>query len=250
MATTDGIDDLLSRTEQAQSPTSDVSDLLSRVADPARSRPPVPPVPVALPAEEDDVSDLLARLPEERAGSDVSDLLGRLPPEAAPIKLPGAGLSATDPTKLSPLVEHLPQPAAVPEEGDPNFFGRLKQRYVAGSKALGADTAMTDALVGMAAGRTDTADVTALAQQQAALNAQNAAFAAQQAAAAKAQASADKQATLADIANNRANRKSPNIGAMLTGNDRAGASGAASTMLTGASGATGGTLGRANLLGS
>lgn len=89
-----------------------------------------------------------------------------------------------------------------------------------------------------------------LAQQQKALNAQNAAFAAQQAAAGRAQADANKQATLADIANNRATRKSPNIGAMLTGNDKAGASGAGSTLLTGAGGASGGTLGRANLLGS
>lgn len=89
-----------------------------------------------------------------------------------------------------------------------------------------------------------------LAQQQAALNAQNAAFAAQQAAARTAQADANKQATLSDIANNRATRKSPNIGAMLTGNDKAGASGASSTLLTGAGGATGGTLGRASLLGS
>ena len=89
-----------------------------------------------------------------------------------------------------------------------------------------------------------------LAQQQKALNAQNAAFAAQQAAANRAQADANKQATLADIANNRATRKSPNIGAMLTGNDNASSSGASSTLLTGAGGATGGTLGRASLLGS
>jgi hypothetical protein len=89
-----------------------------------------------------------------------------------------------------------------------------------------------------------------LAQQQQALNAQNAAFAAQQSAAARAQADANKQATLADIANNRATRKTPNIGAMLTGNDKAGASGAGSTLLTGAGGASSGTLGRANLLGS
>jgi hypothetical protein len=89
-----------------------------------------------------------------------------------------------------------------------------------------------------------------LAQQQAALNAQNAAFGAQQRAAAAAQADANKQATLADIANNRAIRKAPNIGAMLTGNDKAGAAGSGSTLLTGAGGAAGGTLGRANLLGS
>jgi hypothetical protein len=89
-----------------------------------------------------------------------------------------------------------------------------------------------------------------LAQQQQALNAQNAAFGAQQAAARQAQADANKQATLADIANNRATRKSPNIGAMLTGNENAGGSGSASTLLTGAGGAAGGTLGRANLLGS
>jgi len=88
-----------------------------------------------------------------------------------------------------------------------------------------------------------------LAQQQAALNAQNAAFAAQQKAAAEAQATAEKQATLADIANNRAMGKAPNIGAMLTGNDKAAASGAGSTLLTGAGGVAGGTLGRANLLG-
>lgn len=89
-----------------------------------------------------------------------------------------------------------------------------------------------------------------LAQQQQALNAQNAAFAAQQAAAKRAQDDANKQATLADIANNRATRKSPNIGAMLTGNENAAGSGASSTLLTGAGGATGGTLGRASLLGS
>jgi len=89
-----------------------------------------------------------------------------------------------------------------------------------------------------------------LAMQQAALNAQNEAFMAQQAAAEKAQADAKKAATLSDIANNRAMRKAPNIGAMLTGNEKAGASGAGSTMLTGAGGATGGTLGRTSLLGS
>jgi DnaJ-class molecular chaperone len=61
---------------------------------------------------------------------------------------------------------------------------------------------------------------------------------------------AELSVTLADIANNRAMRKAPNIGAMLTGNDKAGASGASSTLLTGAGGATGGTLGRASLLGS
>ena len=89
-----------------------------------------------------------------------------------------------------------------------------------------------------------------LAIQQAGLNSQNAAFAAQQAAARTAQADANKQATLADIANNRATRKSPNIGAMLTGNDKAGASGASSTLLTGAGGASTGSLGRSSLLGS
>jgi len=89
-----------------------------------------------------------------------------------------------------------------------------------------------------------------LAQQQQALSAQNSAFGAQQRAAAAAQADANKQATLADIANNRAMRKSPNIGAMLTGNDKAGASGASSTLLTGAGGASTGSLGRSSLLGS
>lgn len=89
-----------------------------------------------------------------------------------------------------------------------------------------------------------------LAQQQKALAAQQAAFGAQQRAAAQAQAEAQKQATLADIANNRAMRKAPNIGAMLTGNDKAGASGASSTLLTGAGGAPTGTLGRASLLGA
>jgi hypothetical protein len=89
-----------------------------------------------------------------------------------------------------------------------------------------------------------------LAMQQAALNSQNEAFMAQQAAAEKAQADAKKAATLSDIANNRAMRKAPNIGAMLTGNDKAGSSGAGSTLLTGAGGATGGTLGRTSLLGS
>lgn len=89
-----------------------------------------------------------------------------------------------------------------------------------------------------------------LAQQQAALNAQNAAFAAQQAAAAKAQEDAQKQATLADIANNRAIKKAPNIGAMLTGNENAALGGGASTLLTGAGGAGVGTLGRSSLLGA
>lgn len=89
-----------------------------------------------------------------------------------------------------------------------------------------------------------------LAQQQAALNAQNAAFAAQQAAAAKAQEDAQKQATLADIANNRAIKKAPNIGAMLTGNENAALGGGASTLLTGAGGAGMGTLGRSSLLGA
>ncbi len=89
-----------------------------------------------------------------------------------------------------------------------------------------------------------------LAQQQKALAAQQAAFGAQQRAAAAAQADAKKQATLADIANNRAMRKAPNIGAMLTGNEKAGAAGASSTLLTGSTGATPGTLGRSSLLGS
>lgn len=89
-----------------------------------------------------------------------------------------------------------------------------------------------------------------IAHQQRALAAQNAAFAAQQAAAKKAQEDANKQATLADIANNRAMKKAPNIGAMLTGNEAAASGGAGSTLLTGAGGAGNGSLGGASLLGS
>lgn len=89
-----------------------------------------------------------------------------------------------------------------------------------------------------------------LAQQQAALNAQNSAFHAQQRAAEKMQADARKNANLADIANNRATRKAPNVGAMLTGNEKAGGAGGGSTLLTGAGGAGGGSLGKSGLLGS
>jgi len=89
-----------------------------------------------------------------------------------------------------------------------------------------------------------------LAQQEQALALQQEAFNAQLAASERATEDAKKQATLADIANNRAMKRTPNIGAMLTGNDKAGASGASSTLLTGATGAATGTLGRASLLGS
>lgn len=89
-----------------------------------------------------------------------------------------------------------------------------------------------------------------LKQQQAALGQQWAALSAQKDAAAKAQALAERNARDADIANNKANRKTPNIGAMLTGNDKAGASGVGSTLLTGAGGAAPGTLGKTTALGA
>jgi hypothetical protein len=89
-----------------------------------------------------------------------------------------------------------------------------------------------------------------LAQQEQALALQQEAFNAQLAASERATEEAKKQATLADIASNRAMKRAPNIGAMLTGNDKAGASGASSTLLTGATGAATGMLGRASLLGA
>ncbi|HBU17073.1 MAG TPA: hypothetical protein DEF32_01570 [Hydrogenophaga sp.] len=89
-----------------------------------------------------------------------------------------------------------------------------------------------------------------LSQQQAALGQQWAALSAQKDAAAKAQALAERNARDADIANNKATRKAPNIGAMLTGNDKAGALGAGSTLLTGAGGAAPGTLGKTTALGA
>lgn len=88
-----------------------------------------------------------------------------------------------------------------------------------------------------------------IAAQNAALGQQWAALNAQKDAAAKAQALAEKNARDADIANNKANRKAPNVGAMLTANDKAGAAGGASTLLTGPGGAGVGTLGKSTALG-
>ena len=67
-----------------------------------------------------------------------------------------------------------------------------------------------------------------------------------------AQQRAKIQEDMADQANNRANAKRPNIGALLAANQRAAASGGgAGTMLTGASGVDPSllTLGRTSLLG-
>lgn len=89
-----------------------------------------------------------------------------------------------------------------------------------------------------------------LQQQQAALGQQWAALSAQKEAAAKAQALAERNARDADIANNKANRKAPNLGAMLTGNNKAGAAGVGSTLLTGSTGTAPGTLGKTTALGT
>jgi len=88
-----------------------------------------------------------------------------------------------------------------------------------------------------------------IAVQRGALNQQWAALGAQKEASAKAQALAETNARDADIANNKAARKSPNVGAMLTGNDKAGQSGGASTLLTGAGGVGSGSLGKTSALG-
>jgi Ni/Co efflux regulator RcnB len=62
---------------------------------------------------------------------------------------------------------------------------------------------------------------------------------------------ADKQAKMADEANNRANKKKPNVGAMLDANMQASQRGAGSTMLTGPGGVDPSslTLGKSTLLG-
>ena len=58
----------------------------------------------------------------------------------------------------------------------------------------------------------------------------------QKTAAEQATVQADKQATMAEQANNRANAKSPDIGAMLSSNQLAAKGGQSSTMLTGPQG--------------
>ncbi|KAI3598729.1 hypothetical protein D8I24_5675 [Cupriavidus necator H850] len=74
---------------------------------------------------------------------------------------------------------------------------------------------------------------------------------AQKNAAQQAKEASAKQADAADQANNRANAKTPDIAAMLTGNQNAAASGGASTMLTGPTGVSQDQLqlGRNTLLG-
>lgn len=78
------------------------------------------------------------------------------------------------------------------------------------------------------------------------------ALAAQSTAQAQATAVADKQATAATEANNKANAKSPDVGAMLSANQQAAKSGAAGTMLTGSGGIDPASLnlGKTTLLGS
>jgi hypothetical protein len=90
-----------------------------------------------------------------------------------------------------------------------------------------------------------------LAQQERAVQQQAAAFAAQEAATAKAMQDAERQANLADQANNRANKKRPNVGARLEANQAASTAGGGSTMLTGPGGVDTGSisLGRNTLLG-
>ena len=90
-----------------------------------------------------------------------------------------------------------------------------------------------------------------LAQQEQAAQQQAAAFAAQESATAKATQDAERQANLADQANNRANKKRPNVGARLEANQAASTAGAGSTMLTGPGGVDTGSisLGRNTLLG-
>ena len=75
---------------------------------------------------------------------------------------------------------------------------------------------------------------------------------AQARAANEARTAAENQANLADQANNAANKKKPNVGAMLAGNQSAaGAGGAGATMLTGPAGVdlSALTLGKNTLLG-
>jgi flagellar biosynthesis GTPase FlhF len=90
-----------------------------------------------------------------------------------------------------------------------------------------------------------------LAQQERAAQQQAAAFSAQEAATAKAMQDAERQANLADQANNRANKKRPNVGARLEANQAASTAGGGSTMLTGPGGVDSGSLalGRNTLLG-
>ena len=75
---------------------------------------------------------------------------------------------------------------------------------------------------------------------------------AQKAAAKKAQANADKQAQQAEQEINRANQKSPDVGAMLAANQQQSLSGQSGTMLTGSRGIDPNslTLGQSTLLGS
>jgi hypothetical protein len=74
----------------------------------------------------------------------------------------------------------------------------------------------------------------------------------QQKAAADAKVAATKQADLADQANNKANGKRPDVGAMLAGNAQSAMQGGGSTMLTGPAGVspTSLSLGKNTLLGS
>jgi hypothetical protein len=75
---------------------------------------------------------------------------------------------------------------------------------------------------------------------------------AQKDAANQARQAAGVQANLADQANNAANKKRPNLGAMMQGNQAAAMGGGASTMLTGPAGVdtTSLSLGKNTLLGS
>ena len=75
---------------------------------------------------------------------------------------------------------------------------------------------------------------------------------AQKTAAKKAQANADKQAQQAEQEINRANQKSPDVGAMLSANQQQSLSGQSGTMLTGSQGVDPNSLalGKSTLLGS
>jgi hypothetical protein len=74
---------------------------------------------------------------------------------------------------------------------------------------------------------------------------------AQEQAARQATAQATRQADMADQANNRANKKKPNVAGMLDANQQGAAAGGGSTMLTGPGGIDMGslTLGKNTLLG-
>jgi hypothetical protein len=82
--------------------------------------------------------------------------------------------------------------------------------------------------------------------------AQKKALEAQQTQSAAATAAAQKQATAAEEANNRANAKTPDVGAMLAANQQAAKAGGSSTMLTGPQGVDTSSLnlGKNTLLGS